>query len=43
METPEKPVIIPGKQSRATKIRDLSSDILCTGNTLQNYNEIKET
>ena len=39
-ETPEKPVIIPGKHSRATKIKDLSSDVLGTGNTIQKYNDI---
>jgi len=30
-------VTVPGKHSRATKIRDLSSDILGTGNTIQAY------
>jgi hypothetical protein len=32
-------VTIPGKHSRATKIRDLSSDILGTGNAIQAYSK----
>jgi len=30
-------VTVPGKPARATKIRDLSSDVLGTGNTIQHY------
>ncbi len=36
-------VAIPGSAPKATKIRDLSSDIHGVGNTLAKYNEIKET
>jgi hypothetical protein len=32
-QTPEKAVHIPGKQSRATKVRDLASDIHGTGDS----------
>lgn len=31
-------VTIPGKSSMATKIKDLSSDVLGTGNTINHYN-----
>lgn len=31
-------VTVPGTHSMATKIKDLSSDVLCTGNTIQHYN-----
>jgi hypothetical protein len=30
-------VTIPGKHSMATKIKDLSSDVLGTGNTINHY------
>lgn len=43
METPEKTVMIPGKASRATKVRDLSSDIHYTGSTIQRFNDVKAT
>lgn len=31
-------VVVPGKQTMATKMKDLSSDVLGTGNTIQHYN-----
>lgn len=42
-EVDQDPITIQGKTSRATKVKDLSSDILGTGNTLSKYNEIKQT
>lgn len=36
-------VTIPGKRTMATKQRELSSDVLGTGNTINRFNDVKQS